>query len=588
MSLVQHAEPGGEYLIPWAKNKFRFWHEEMLRTGVNFITRVVYASDSSIIRVHSLHLGFGVFQDWLRITAGGDYVIGDPYQPLWNIQSALMPGTRAGVVPALAWTPSVQHITSYYPDSTGSYLRRHWLVICRYCKRVAEYTWDEVGTNTEVSPATDPKTYGVVITGKYVSHATNGSSVTLVDVDIAGVSGTPYTVTISPSLVAASETNAWGWIESGTVTREVSGPTIATTYVSVDEGLDENGNHIWLHTSTTKFTVQYVDDASIASQSSITGTQHLQTYFDGTHGPPNGFIDAETIYTGEFVGVGASYITTAGTYWNDDVVSTTPTTSHALYLSEVAWAAATNAAYDLSVVAAVKGIVSAVLSAMNAKKFGSPEVAELRPYDNAIDHRKIGQALAIPAYSAAQYTFSRNAASDTLAYNSIVLASLIPSSIYGVSISLSSPAVPAAPSTPWAITVNAPLVFTYAPATKTFVAAGTLPLLRAHYSKGVVSPLSFGQTVSLGYNGFYKIRGNVLDDGGDAAPIYTLGEFDLPTAAELASLMQRLCVGDVTRVELAKMVYYSAVGADPALVTYRAIDHIHVNGSYSFTQPAIV
>lgn len=577
MALVQYAEPGGEYLLPWARQKLRYWHEEMLRSGQYNISKTVYVSDGAVIYASSLHLGHGVFQDRIRVTAAGGYVIGDPYQPLWGIESALMPGTLPDVVPELAWSPTVQHITSYFPSADGAYLRRHWLVICRYCKRVAEYTWDE--TKALATPSN-------TIVGAYVSHAADGSTVTVMDTDAEGLE-TQRVVTISPSLVTTSTADPWGWIDGDSIAeRAVTGPVVATTYDTVDEGLDENGNHIYLNTSTTTFTIRYADDNSIAAQTSISGTQHQQTYFDGTHGAPNGFIDIETIYTGDFVGIGSPYITAAGTYWNEDVVPTSLITANATYLAAVASAAASNAAYDAEVVSAAKAIVSGALDLMDEKKVGVPEVDELRPYEGLVDHRNLRQALVIPAYSATQFTFSKGASSTTLAYDSIVRSTLIPSSIYGVSIGVSSPAVPAAPVPPWAVSVGDPLVFTYAPSTKAFTAAGTIALTSAYYSKGVTPPLLLGQTAALGYTGLYNISGSVLD-GDEVVTLAALGEFGALSEAEIADLMERLCVGVITLAELAYITYFAFRAPRPEAVVYRAAEHAHVSGSYSFTQPAI-
>lgn len=56
-----------------------------------------------------------------------------------------MPGTAAGVSPSISWAKTIQHVSKYYPLSDGTYTRTHYLVICRFCKRVAEYSWEETG-----------------------------------------------------------------------------------------------------------------------------------------------------------------------------------------------------------------------------------------------------------------------------------------------------------------------------------------------------------------------------------------------------------------------------------------------------------
>jgi len=66
-----------------------------------------------------------------------------PEQDLWSIPSAVLP-SMGSVIP---WTPVIQHIEYKYPTANALvYTVKHQLVICRYCRRVAEYEWTETRT----------------------------------------------------------------------------------------------------------------------------------------------------------------------------------------------------------------------------------------------------------------------------------------------------------------------------------------------------------------------------------------------------------------------------------------------------------
>lgn len=69
MPLVQSADPGGEYLIPWSKLQVAKIHATMLRTGDPATHRTIYASDGAVIYLNVLYLGQGQFRDSIRITA---------------------------------------------------------------------------------------------------------------------------------------------------------------------------------------------------------------------------------------------------------------------------------------------------------------------------------------------------------------------------------------------------------------------------------------------------------------------------------------------------------------------------------------
>lgn len=72
-------DPGGEYLVSWARRKINFWHKQMEHANLATLFRVVQVSDGSVIYVNSLRIAPDTFIDKLRITSGGlwDFFIRD-------------------------------------------------------------------------------------------------------------------------------------------------------------------------------------------------------------------------------------------------------------------------------------------------------------------------------------------------------------------------------------------------------------------------------------------------------------------------------------------------------------------------------
>lgn len=70
-------DPGGEYLIPWARKKLNFWHQQMVASGRWSLFKIVQVSDGSVVYASSLMAAPGVFLDKIRITTspGWDFFV---------------------------------------------------------------------------------------------------------------------------------------------------------------------------------------------------------------------------------------------------------------------------------------------------------------------------------------------------------------------------------------------------------------------------------------------------------------------------------------------------------------------------------
>lgn len=161
MSLLQ-VDSGTEHLIPYAKKKIRELHDYMTMSGVASFAKRIDVSDGTAIYLNSLKVRDDLFVDKVRIVGGQQsyWVEQYPEQDLWSVASAVLPSIPAvppSTTALLPWTGAIQHIT--YPYLTSDprvYETKHQLVTCRYCKRVAEYTWLETaayGTNLELGSA---------------------------------------------------------------------------------------------------------------------------------------------------------------------------------------------------------------------------------------------------------------------------------------------------------------------------------------------------------------------------------------------------------------------------------------------------
>lgn len=71
---VLQVDPGTEYLVPWARNKFTLWHQQMDYSGQASIFKTVQVSDGSTVYASSLRAG-DAFIDKLRITGGANILV---------------------------------------------------------------------------------------------------------------------------------------------------------------------------------------------------------------------------------------------------------------------------------------------------------------------------------------------------------------------------------------------------------------------------------------------------------------------------------------------------------------------------------
>lgn len=75
MPLRLKIDPGGEWLLPFAKKKLRDLKAEMKRLGQRFRNKIVMAMGSEQIFIQSQHVFGDVFLDMIRISAGGGCII---------------------------------------------------------------------------------------------------------------------------------------------------------------------------------------------------------------------------------------------------------------------------------------------------------------------------------------------------------------------------------------------------------------------------------------------------------------------------------------------------------------------------------
>ena len=617
--------PGLEAWLPYAKKELDKLDQRRQREDVPVLRKSIFPVPGVQIQLSS---GFG---GKIRISpAGSGLVPSDPFFPLWNSAAALAPRTRDGVTPALRVTAAetVQHVFAYYPDeeADGAYIRRHWLVVVRYCKRVAEYTWDEV-----VTPGPEGTTTTI---GEYVSHTATGDSLVLRDT-VEGVQ-TLRTVPISPSLIELSEANPWGWIET-------AGPS------AMHPGEQPPNPDIpYYHASTTPggYFAPYGGDPYIAWHMAFYGSNGapffvqfaiivLQLHVEMTNG-----VGPETRLTlqgGSFQGltwqfdytiyaIGEQYgvaITSTplgplphggepmygavpvGTHpdpypaWNAEINSHLTSLNAGVDEENIVRQAALEE-WRQRCVECAKYIVDQARAMMAEKLYTATDLTELRPH---LTETTTARALVVPVYSSANMTFTRPpeayvAVAATATYDmvsphpSVML--LAATSIYGVTGAKTA----GEPYEPWIVRAETPLSFDYSPATFAFTpTAEPKVMVNAYYSRTTTPPLEFarratahGAGQSPAAIGFYKIAGPAA---------YTAQELAFPPkeAGGIPAFSKRLCTGgegtdDLFNAEIQYCVFYALQDGTARLATiktYRVDEHTHTNAvsGLVFAQPAI-
>ena len=130
-------DQGTEHWVPEAKRFLAKLQRIQRQTNAPSISRATSPESGVIIWAKVTPQGSRV-----HITGGVQpvWVPHRPEQNLWAIPSAVLP-SMGSVIP---WTPVIQHVVYPYLTSDPlTYTVKHQLVICRYCRRVAEYEWTE-------------------------------------------------------------------------------------------------------------------------------------------------------------------------------------------------------------------------------------------------------------------------------------------------------------------------------------------------------------------------------------------------------------------------------------------------------------
>ena len=123
--MLQYVEQGGEKYLPFTKRKVLQWHDEMRRSGMRTLSRIILVDDNSTtIYVSILALQNDQWVDKIRITGGVEY----KYIALVNAPSPetdlLLPAvTSGGVVwgPQVAWWGQAGGSVALYGSITSQY-----------------------------------------------------------------------------------------------------------------------------------------------------------------------------------------------------------------------------------------------------------------------------------------------------------------------------------------------------------------------------------------------------------------------------------------------------------------------------------
>lgn len=514
------------------------------------------------------------------ISGGRNYIVGDPWHPLWEKKEALLPATRpdAAFEPLLPFTMTIQHVSTLYLEASGAYVRRHWLVICRFCKRVAEYTWDEVKTFN----ATEPEKF--TITGAYVSNEPDGAWVTVRDTAEDGSTATRDLI-ISPTLKQQSDDNPWGWLENGPNDKHPGPPPPAPDLWAIDYSRRQDDvtpiGYSGPFPPSPIYASGPTDVATLAPGEERTNTLPGPLHASSGRRVREPLPAPAGTYLGlpHYAGVDLyndEYYGTLSGPWLDGIqaeVDAHNAPLQAAYDADLA-------AYNIQLLNRVRAIVEQISTLMWDKKIGTPDVTELTLPDGGLLHKTVKAAIVSDTTCAAELSFTTSVSgvptTIVLAFDS-VFDPLILGNIYGVPVLLSDPANPAPPDLPWSVVVDDSKRCKYSSGSKAFSSASAKagPTLRsAAFSRSVVTPLYLGQTVAIRPSGLFEV---------------TKAAYTELSAFQLDNLMKRLCVGNVSDAELGLILLHSTKDTKQAksAKAYRATEHVHANGVYSFTQPVI-
>ena len=546
------------------------------------------------------------FQDRIRITgAPNSWFAMDPTQPLWKVASALLPATDPSAAPdatkaTIPWNPVIQHITDTYLERPTTFVRtigtekfnvkvdqaqtiKHTLVICRFCERVATYTWDEVWTFDDTynppdvqQPEVSKATYKV--TGSFKSFDT--TNVTIQDLLGDGKSTPTNEQVIPHNLLADALANGHGWLAPG------PDQPIMTPY-TYSWGVTGPG------TSAYQYEWTGAESWMINPDGSISGFTNYGTFSFVVFGPPNPWSIAVWPENPYLPGSTGTVVFGPGIPGYDQPA-----------IQTAAAKAVSQAAYDAQVAALLAAAINLY-----------QQIADLLSTKLTTDETELTTAPTVPyqdqkaavifppsqtvVLTASYETYTQ----DFTATQDRDLLPLL-GSIFGVSFQLSK----AGTSPAYFNTFGTPVRYTFYPAgkaktkteaeipAKSFALAPVdpkkpyLPYLKAYYSSGVdVTKLQSTTTAGIGWGAIYSAA------GAPAKALYAglLGIGDdttKPKNRNPEALMQAMCAGapvfdDVT------YACYSAVLKNRGGV-YRTTDHTYsiwlTDGSVgSVTQAAI-
>jgi hypothetical protein len=544
------------------------------------------------------------------------WVVADPVQPLWNTPSALLPQLKPEILGYYA--PQLKHITAWYKERPRKvactvngvnylvrvdqeYTIKHTLVICRYCKRVAEYSWNEVRAfdSAILIPDEDEITARYVTTAWYDGY--DDVNVSLVDKDVDGsdvnIRDVPH------GLFATAYANPWGWFIDPTTPGNI--PTLpvvrqdsmSARYTTVSYTVVPG------HTESTLLLEFY---NPITGTVYASGTKHRVNDNPGAGSDPqywyNTYVISEDYSTyplgspsgGPDISVVTKRITgyaytgtdgSRGEVWNDGGLTWADAISipNPLYAENIIfyeeWIAAIGVYLD-KIIALIQTIPSLLKNKLLT------DVTELTPL-SYIPYMDQKAAYIMPVEMTCTVTASLMSVSKDfeLVTNHPILTvfGAERSEVCGATVTLKTPTI----QPPYVATIQPPVTFKFDTALKTFTLSTDKPLTykKAYFSSGTdltkLEATPFGE---MRWGGMYHVS---------ASPAaihefhYTLEPCDdeYHWGVDPANLMQKMCI-DLPSFPDVTYVAYSAIFTKRG-AAYRQMPHTYVRGDLSVVQAAI-
>lgn len=607
-------DQGVEYLLPWARKTLARLEDELTRQGRNTGSKWIEVTSGERIYLNALKVG----QQWLetiRITGGTTWVCADPVQSLWDTDAALMPAKHD------TWSPAIQMIEDMYKERPRNVTRtiggvgyqvvvddeytvKHTLVVCRYTRRVAEFSWNTVSAfDPDFVPAQgDEEVATYTITGQYQGH--DDTNVSLVDIHSDESEYNAHDV--AHGLLPAAATNPWGWAGE-TAPREPIPPTqkfYGARVVAVSSGAygsPPTNSYVHRYEVTDQFGV-------VLSSVTVSGTIDSVAYPDGTLGPANGYPDITTDVSGEvpayegnfLLGPNPMHIWPTGHFEDygqagggvQGVFAPSQT-----WLGVVAQAASANVAaaaqyaidvnaYIDQVIVLVKGIATLLDEKLTT------DATEITT-DPRIPYKDQQAAYVFPAKNTAtlKATYGEISKTFTLDCDYKLLASL-GGSVYGVSITVAE----SAPVPPYKVLFQTPVKYLFAPAAKTFALTAptdTKPALaykKAYFSSGAdLTRLEMTSPNAVTWGGLYRVTASAAATQQFNDTLGIGDNSDSGRGQPPDNRMRAMCIGQPWfHTEFSDVSYaaYSAIFTKRG-AAYRKTPHTYTANGYTATQPAI-